>query len=188
MIGSVSAFIPASSITSVPGGITTSKFFGYSTSAGYASAETIEPGKGYWVKANQPGRIILSSGNVTESSSLSARIKIVATSENPPLRAPELGIEPPASRIHREFSVSQNYPNPFNPLTVIEYQLPVDSKVTIRIYNMLGEEVRSLVEDEFQEAGIRSIAFNASALSSGLYFYKIQAGQFVKVKKMLLIR
>jgi hypothetical protein len=92
-----------------------------------------------------------------------------------------------------EFSLEQNYPNPFNPSTVIRYQLPVNGKVSLKIYDVLGKEVATLV-DEYKEAGKYEIEFNVeqaislSSLSSGVYFYKLQAGDFVQVKKMVLMR
>jgi hypothetical protein len=86
-----------------------------------------------------------------------------------------------------EFSLAQNYPNPFNPTTVIKYQLPENGFVTLKIYDILGKEVAALV-DEFKEAGSYNVEFNASSLSSGLYFYKLQTGNFVSTKKMMLTR
>ena len=90
--------------------------------------------------------------------------------------------------------LEQNYPNPFNPLTVIRYQLPVQSHVTLRIYNVLGQEVKTLV-NEIWDAGYESASSDASALASGVYFYKLEATSvtepgrsFVQEKKMVLIK
>jgi hypothetical protein len=91
------------------------------------------------------------------------------------------------SEIPKEFNLSQNYPNPFNPSTVISYQLPVSSKVIIKVYDALGKEVRTLVNEE-KPAGSYSVSFDATALSSGFYFYKITAGNFISTKKMILLR
>ena len=85
------------------------------------------------------------------------------------------------------FSLSQNYPNPFNPSTIINYDLPFDSKVSIKIFDMSGREVASLV-NEFKTAGYYSANFNASSLSSGVYFYTINADNFTATKKMLLVK
>jgi hypothetical protein len=90
--------------------------------------------------------------------------------------------------VPKQYSLYQNYPNPFNPSTLIRYQLPVKSKVTLRIFNVLGEEVKTLMNGEVQEAGIESVSFNADALPSGVYFYRLQAGTFLDVKKMLLVK
>ena len=95
--------------------------------------------------------------------------------------------------IPKEYSLAQNYPNPFNPITAISYQLPTVSYVTLRVYNLLGQEVATLV-DELQDAGYKMVEFDASNLSSGVYFYRIEARatdapmSFTKVKKMVVIK
>ena len=86
-----------------------------------------------------------------------------------------------------KFSLEQNYPNPFNPLTVISYQLALGSYVTLKVYDMLGNEVATLVDEE-QAAGIYEADFNAAGLSSGMYFYTLKSGNFVETKKMLLLK
>jgi hypothetical protein len=89
--------------------------------------------------------------------------------------------------IPNEYALAQNYPNPFNPSTRIDYQLPSNGTVTLKIYNALGQEVRNLVNRN-QDAGYYTINFNASQLSSGIYFYKLQSGSFVRTKKMILTK
>jgi len=86
-----------------------------------------------------------------------------------------------------EFALSGNYPNPFNASTVITYQLPLTGKVRLEIYNLLGEKVATLVDGE-QQAGYISVSWEASELSSGLYFYKLTAGDFTETKRMTLVR
>jgi hypothetical protein len=86
-----------------------------------------------------------------------------------------------------EFALYQNYPNPFNPSTKIRYQLPVESKVVIKIYNILGSEVMELLNEQ-KESGIYEVEFNADNLSSGTYVYKISADNFVQTKKMVLLK
>jgi hypothetical protein len=92
------------------------------------------------------------------------------------------------SAIPGTFELAQNYPNPFNPLTRIEYFLPQRDMVTITIYDLTGRLVTTVVDQEIQPAGRISVTFNASNLSSGTYFYKVQTSSAVQVKKMLLIR
>jgi len=89
--------------------------------------------------------------------------------------------------IPEKFELSQNYPNPFNPATNINYNIPADSKVSIKIFDMSGKEVSILV-NEYKSAGYYSVNFNASALSSGVYFYSITADNFTATKKMMLIK
>jgi hypothetical protein len=86
-----------------------------------------------------------------------------------------------------KFALMQNYPNPFNPTTNIAYELPVAAKVVLKVYDVLGREVATLINQE-QAAGRYVQPFNASALSSGIYFYRLQAGNFVETKKMMLVK
>lgn len=85
------------------------------------------------------------------------------------------------------FKLHQNYPNPFNPSTVISYQLAESSNVTLKVFDMLGREV-AVLEDGLKTAGSHAVSFNASALSSGMYIYRIEAGSFVEARKMMLIK
>ncbi len=86
-----------------------------------------------------------------------------------------------------EYTLDQNYPNPFNPATTIRYGLPQRSHVILTAFNTLGQQIATLVRGE-QEAGYHEVNFDASALSSGVYFYRLQAGDYVVTKKLLLIR
>lgn len=98
----------------------------------------------------------------------------------------------PSTALVNGFELSQNYPNPFNPATKIDYAIPFDSKVTLKVYDMLGEEVATLVNNNSQKAGFYSVNFNAMNLTSGTYFYKISAQgkekDFIETKKMILIK
>jgi photosystem II stability/assembly factor-like uncharacterized protein len=85
------------------------------------------------------------------------------------------------------FDLSQNYPNPFNPSTTISYQLPETGNVNIKVYDVLGKEVATLVNNE-QRAGSYKVDFNGSSLASGIYYYQIRAGKFVETKKMILLK
>lgn len=87
----------------------------------------------------------------------------------------------------KKFSLSQNYPNPFNPSTTIEFYLPKTSAVILKIFNILGEEVATLVSDRLS-AGIYAYEWNASKLASGVYLYRLEAGGFFKTRKMVLMR
>ncbi len=89
--------------------------------------------------------------------------------------------------IPKEFSLQQNYPNPFNPTTTIKYQNPELTFVTLKIFNLLGEEIRTLVSEE-KPAGKYELKFDGTALPSGIYFYRIQAGSFIETKKMILLK
>lgn len=86
------------------------------------------------------------------------------------------------------FDLAQNYPNPFNPNTVIEYSIASPVNVTLTIYSVLGEQVAVLVNNQFTEAGKYTVQFNAANLASGTYIYRLQAGDFVSTKKMLLMK
>jgi hypothetical protein len=86
-----------------------------------------------------------------------------------------------------EYALAQNFPNPFNPNTTIHFSLPSDTRVELRVYDILGQEVRTLLDQEMS-AGERAVTFDASGLASGVYFYRLQAGQFSATRKMLMIR
>uniref|UniRef100_A0A7V2ZIV1 T9SS type A sorting domain-containing protein n=1 Tax=Ignavibacterium album TaxID=591197 RepID=A0A7V2ZIV1_9BACT len=103
-----------------------------------------------------------------------ARINIITDVEN-------------EEQIPKEFSLSQNYPNPFNPTTKISWQSPVGSRQTLKIYDVIGNEVATLV-DEYRDAGRYEVEFDASGLSSGVYFYKLTLGSFTETKKMLILK
>jgi hypothetical protein len=112
------------------------------------------------------------SGNSSFSSELSLTISNIAENQ---------------FTIPKEFRLMQNFPNPFNPSTEISWQSPVGSHQTLKIYDILGREVATLV-DEFREAGRYEVNFDASRLASGVYIYRLSAGSFVESNKMLLIK
>jgi len=85
------------------------------------------------------------------------------------------------------YFLAQNYPNPFNPSTNIQYRVSGNSQVILKVYDILGNEVRTLV-NEYRSAGIYEVEFDASLLPSGIYFYSLQAGNFLETKKMILIK
>ena len=92
-----------------------------------------------------------------------------------------------SSKIPDRYELIQNYPNPFNPTTTINYSIAKESFVTIKVYDFLGREIKTLVNEE-KPAGSYDVTFNANNLSSGIYFYAIKAGDFVQAKKMILLK
>jgi photosystem II stability/assembly factor-like uncharacterized protein len=98
-----------------------------------------------------------------------------------------VGVENNRKSTPTEFALQQNYPNPFNPTTIINYHLPMDDMVTLKVYDVLGREVKTLVS-EHQIAGNYSVTFSACNLPSGVYFYSLQAGTYHNTKKLLLLK
>ena len=98
-----------------------------------------------------------------------------------------VNVEKNNESIPTKYSLKQNYPNPFNPETVISYQLPVMSKVELKVYDVLGREVATLVNKE-QSAGTYEVQFDASNLTSGIYFYRLMSGEYSETKKMLILK
>jgi hypothetical protein len=98
-----------------------------------------------------------------------------------------VGVSQTGNEIPEKFNLFQNYPNPFNPVTKIKFDLPNGSATMLAIYNILGKEVMVLT-DQFLQAGSYSIELDASNLPSGVYFYKLQAGNFTDVGKMVLVK
>ncbi|MFZ0391824.1 MAG: T9SS type A sorting domain-containing protein, partial [Calditrichia bacterium] len=97
------------------------------------------------------------------------------------------GLEDETAALPKRFTVAQNYPNPFNSATRIEYELPQSAEVVITLYNILGERVGELYRDR-KPAGSHSYLFDAAELSSGVYFYKVEAGQHTAVRKLMLLK
>ena len=96
-------------------------------------------------------------------------------------------LKPSENELPSGFELAQNYPNPFNPSTVITYELPRSAHVALSVYDVLGREVAFLVNEE-RDAGQHEVSFDASHLSSGVYLCQLRAGDYVSVKKMLLVR
>ncbi len=89
--------------------------------------------------------------------------------------------------VPESFALSQNYPNPFNPVTTIRYELPEPSHVTLTVFNTLGQQVAKLVDADI-EAGFHDVQFDAGALATGAYFYRLQAGGFVETKRLMVLK
>jgi hypothetical protein len=96
-------------------------------------------------------------------------------------------IDQRVAAIPPQFVLYQNYPNPFNPLTTIRFGLPEQTRVKIEVYNLQGQMVHQVLDDDLA-AGYHVIQFHADQLSSGLYFYKIETAHFREIKKMLLMK
>jgi hypothetical protein len=103
--------------------------------------------------------------------------------------ARDLGKIVPSNVLPAEFALHQNYPNPFNPTTKISFDLPIDSKVQLVVFDMLGREVLRLVNDEFKIAGRYEYEFNGESFPSGVYFYSLSVdGKQMGVKRMALVK
>lgn len=179
MVGSIGVSITAASVGSIPGGLVSSAFFGFSN--GYSASTNIDPGKGYWVKMAEAGKLVFSSaGNMPVASSLRMELED-AMPPAPP------GGETTDADVPDGFRLEQNYPNPFNPLTRVNYSLPADEHVRLSVFNSLGQEVMVLL-DEVRPAGDHSVAIHAGSLASGTYTYKLTAGSYTVSRRMLLIR
>jgi hypothetical protein len=301
LVGSITTAVHKGSIIEDPSPIVSSLYYGYL--GAYAPADTLLPGRGYWVKVNQPGSLILTSAPVAQPRSAVAEIafpnRLIVTDalgnsqtlsfgamENPEISSArfELPPVPPqgafdarfasqkyaqvlpsdlrtltdypvhiqagaypvtvewvtdaqshlhyaivvnnagVERIHplsagasvrlengsgqevrlrvspspvvpERYALGQNYPNPFNPTTTFVFSLPQESRVTLRLFNVLGQEIRSLFSEETMGAGSYSTVFDAGDLASGMYYYEITATAiadrsvtFREIRKCLLVR
>jgi len=117
-----------------------------------------------------------------EDNEMMRRYTVSATIPGAKLTAKESGLTKPES-----FELSQNYPNPFNPTTEIRFALPEDSRVQLKLYNTLGQEVLTLLDND-APAGNHTVNLDATKLASGVYFYRLQAGSYTSMKKMTLLK
>ncbi len=97
------------------------------------------------------------------------------------------GIIDKSDKIPTNFSLGQNYPNPFNPTTTINYTIPNRSRVTLSLYNTLGQKVAQLVNGD-KDAGAYSITFDASGMASGVYLYRMETGSFMQTRKLVVLK
>jgi hypothetical protein len=141
------------------------------------SAIIIDEFGGFLVKARMN---VVSMVQVTNPAFFSLRLLVYG------MRALVEGA-PPGEGLPAGFALAQCYPNPFNPSTTLKYALPVRLQITLRVFNTLGQEIATLV-NEIQEAGYHSAEWNAGGVASGVYFYRLQAGDFVQTRKMVLLR
>jgi hypothetical protein len=96
-------------------------------------------------------------------------------------------VEQPENKMPTSFFLSQNFPNPFNPVTKIKYSVPYSTFVSMKVFNLLGQEVTTLFEGE-KQVGTYTAFFDGSGLSSGVYYYRLEAKEFIKTKKLLLLK
>jgi hypothetical protein len=187
LIGGISTPVQTDKITSDPAGLLTSPFFGYN--GGYFQSTTLQPGSGYWVKTGGMGKLILSVNPGPGSN----RIHIVAITDRPP--APPTDGEIIGNKTKPStFALSQNYPNPFNPTTTIRCGLPSASRVHLKIYDMVGRLVATLVDGEMMDAGYHDFVWKG-ANCSGIYFYRFEASgvsdprrTFTRTGKMIMLK
>ncbi|MEK7465188.1 MAG: T9SS type A sorting domain-containing protein [Patescibacteria group bacterium] len=180
MIGSITSPVPVATIGSIPGGLVVSNFYGWKgVSQVYDTADTIGPGKAYWVRASANGKLILAKTPAAQPFA----IVIVPTDEAPP---PPPGYN--GKDIPKSFMLYGNYPNPWNPTTVIKFDLPENASVTLKVWNVLGQEVLKVMDHVPYEAGRYEITLHSDELPSGIYFYTLQAGNHLATKKMILLK
>jgi hypothetical protein len=180
MIGSISTAIAAGSIGSIPPGIMTSELYGYN--GAYFVTDSIHAGYGYWIKTSQDGKLILSSSSPAQTN----RLHIVRTTDLPPSAPPDHLSNSGSSR-PMVFELFQNYPNPFNPGTSIKYVLPKSAWVSLKVFNMLGEKIATLVEG-IEDAGYHQVEWDASGQSSGVFYYRLKSDSFVETRKLVLLK
>jgi hypothetical protein len=99
----------------------------------------------------------------------------------------QVGVDEPRARVPSRYELLQNYPNPFNPITNIEFRMPTAEFVSLKVYNILGQEVRTLVNEKM-DAGEHEVQFAIEASPSGVYIYRLKSGEFVATKKLVVIR
>ncbi|TLY29863.1 MAG: T9SS type A sorting domain-containing protein, partial [Ignavibacteria bacterium] len=166
----------------------------------------------YTLKASGPGLDTTVSGlsGTSEALDLTSRLKagatylwtVSVTDGHTVVASPDTfsftikfttGAKDERNRIPKEYALYQNYPNPFNPLTRIQFDLPRQSVVTMKLYNLLGEEMATLVDHQTMNAGVQVVTLDGSNYSSGIYFYRLSAdgpngGAFVSLRKLILLK
>lgn len=187
MIGSLSVSIPIGSIASIPPGVTTSRFFDYEGT--YRQADSIIPGRGYWVRVYQACSLVLSPGSMNPPDQ--PRVGAIAGLPPPPpgdaAGTPEL--------LPRELTLSQNYPNPFNPSTTIRYTLPEESNISLVLADVLGRDI-AVLEEGVQQPGLHTLRVDCGALrlSGGVYYYRLTGAgiatgrEYREIRKLIFMK
>jgi hypothetical protein len=134
------------------------------------------------------GTLNTTSNYITASAIASFSKWSLFSTMNPPTSVEEPGSEQTNIGAPRVFTLSQNYPNPFNPITTIQFTLKEDGPVTLKVYDLLGREVITLINGELRAGIYHTISFNASALSSGIYIYRLTTGYNALIKKLVLMK
>ena len=140
-----------------------------------------------YIGNSNAGVLYLDKGNVMAQGTGTAVHKLAITYNVTSSPIVITGITNGNGSIPTEYAMTQNYPNPFNPATRISYQLPEAGNVKITVFDISGKQIATLVNGQ-QNAGFYDINFDGSRFASGVYFYKLEAGNFVETKKMLLIK
>jgi hypothetical protein len=186
LIGSVSGAVAVAHIAASPPGLVASPFYGYD--GGFRREDTLMPGKGYWVRMQQPGTLILGGEQPPASA---GRLAISAERAVPPPPPGELAQdpqqEPPSPGLPDRTALLPNFPNPFNPSTEVRFHLSAPGDVRIEVFNALGERVETLV-DGHRDAGRHSVSWDAAGLASGIYYARMTTRDGAGTMKMLLMR
>jgi hypothetical protein len=156
----------------------------------------VEPKEGYWILVfGVPSKIVVGGTGAFGVDTAKSSADLTAFYEKygalPPMPPLPVAVETP-TLLPETYGLSQNYPNPFNPETVIEYRMPKPGRVSLKIYTILGAEVRTLIDDEMP-AGFHRVRWDGTndagqRINSGIYLYKIRADEFVQVKKLVLVK
>jgi len=179
LIGSISVPIDVKSLVSIPPGITISSVFSYNPT--YTITDSIRPGRGYWLRSSSAAQLILAAPS---HQTMAGRVNFEYPPDMPPSPPEEDAVIPP---VPTKFALDQNYPNPFNPSTVISFSLPVESFVTLKVFDILGREVGTLVNEQ-RPPGLYHERFSARSLASGIYIYRLTTARFTQTRKMLLLK
>lgn len=187
LIGSISVALEAIDVGSVNSGMIASDFYTYGN--GYSIADTLFPGKAYWVKVNEAGQLLLSS----VASAPAHPLRIVHTAELPP-SPPDQNVVA-INGVASSYELRQNYPNPFNPTTNFDFRIGVSSVVSLKIYDILGKEVATVMTEKL-EPGTYSRQWEASGLPTGVYYFTLEAKsveeklgvEFEQTRKLVLMK
>ena len=136
----------------------------------------------YFIRASKVGNQTIEYGNT-----INIDLKNKPTTDNVDLYFNLTGTEKNIGETPNSFKLFQNFPNPFNPSTIIKYKIPKESFVFIKVYDIIGREIATLVSEQ-QKAGYYNVQFNAANLPTGIYFYRISSGNYSAVNKMLLLK